>query len=317
MTAGPDGGQGVDVDGAGSTTGTLVERVGAVGVWASQLGLYPAADARAAVAEVEQLGFGTVWVGEAAGKEALTHAGVLLAATTNCAVATGIANIWARDALAMANAARTLAEAYPGRFVLGIGASHAPLVDTRGHDYARPLTAMRAYLDGLDDAPYRGPLPAAPPPRVLAALGPKMLALAADRSDGAHTFFVPVEHTAFAREVLGRDRLLAPEQAVVLAGDRDAARRVADRHLRGYLALPNYTRNLARFGFTEEDVADGGSDRLFDALIAWGDPDDIAARVRAHHDAGADHVAVHVLVPHADDSFLPVLRELGPVVLGS
>lgn len=293
---------------------SIADRIGSIGVWASQLGLYPAAVARGAVAEVEDLGYGTVWVGEAAGKEALTHAGLLLAASADLIVATGIANIWGRDALAMANGARTLAEAYPERFLLGLGASHAPLVDTRGHDYRRPLSAMRAYLDAMDAAPYRGP--DAHAPRVLAALGPKMLALAAERSDGAHTFFVPVAHTAFARGILDDGQLLAPEQAVVLADDRRSARRIADRHLRGYLALPNYTHNLARFGFGDDDVADAGSDRLFDALIAWGDAEAVAARVQAHRDAGADHVAVHVLVASADESFVPVLRELAPLLHG-
>lgn len=288
--------------------------IGRVGVWASQLGLYPAAVARRSAAEVEALGFGCVWVGEAAGKEALTHAAVLLAATDRTPVATGIANLWARDALAMANGGRTLAEAYPGRFVLGIGASHAPLVEGRGHDYRRPLTAMRAYLDAMDAAPWRGP-PVPPPPRVLAALRPRMLGLAAERAAGAHTFFVPAEHTASAREALGPDRLLAPEQAVALADDREGARRAADRHVRNYLALPNYARNLARFGFDDRDLSGSGSDRLFDAIVAWGDESAVAERVRAHHDAGADHVAVHVLLPGAHDDLVPVLRRLAPALL--
>lgn len=296
---------------------STIARVGRVGVWASQLGLFPADRARAEVADIEELGYGTVWIGEATTKEALSHAGLLLAATRRCVVATGIANIWARDALAMANGARTLAEAYPERFLLGIGASHAPLVDTRGGDYSKPLSAMRAYLDAMDKATYTGPEPPEPPPRVLAALGPKMLALAAERSAGAHTFFVPVDHTRQARQTVGPDALLAPEQAVVLADDRAEARRIAARHLRGYLALSNYTRNLARHGFGDEDVAGDGSDALFDALIAWGDEQAVAERVAAHHGAGADHVAVHVLLPERDASPVPVLRTLaGALGLG-
>lgn len=289
-------------------------RVGSIGVWASQIGLFPATREREEVADIEALGYGTVWVGEATTKEALSHAGLLLAATERCVVATGIANIWARDALAMANGARTLAEAYPGRFVLGIGASHAPLVDTRGGDYSKPLSAMRAYLDAMDEAPYTGPEPDEPAPRVLAALGPKMLALAGERGAGAHTFFVPVDHTRQARKTLGPEALLAPEQAVVLADDRAEARRIAARHMRGYLALPNYTRNLARYGFGDEHVAGEGSDALFDALIAWGDEGDITRRVAAHHEAGADHVAVHVLLPDRDASPVPVLRSLAPAL---
>jgi probable F420-dependent oxidoreductase len=265
------------------------------GVWASQLGLVPADDARRAVARIEQLGYGAVWVGEADGREALTHAGMLLAATDELVVATGIANIWARDAQAMVNAARTLAEAYDGRFVLGIGASHTPLVARRGHDYTKPYSAMVAYLDAMDRAAYTSPSPAEEPRRLLAALGPKMRRLAANRADGAHTYLVPVEHTRITREDMGQGPLLAPEQAVVVADDRAAARELAGAHLNTYLALPNYRRNLERLGFGDEDLDGDGSDRLFDALIAWGDVDAIAERIGAHLAAGADHVAIHPL----------------------
>ncbi len=265
--------------------------IGTYGVWASQLGLLPAADAGAHARALEDLGFQTLWIGEAATKEALTHAGLLLAATETVTIATGIANLWARDATAMVNAGRTLAEAHPGRFVLGIGASHPPLLDRRGQQYRKPLTATREYLQAMQQADWKGP-DVTDPPVVIAALGPRMLELAAEATRGAHTFLVPPEHTRRARQALGPDRWLAPEQAVVLADTREAARRRCDRHLEGYLSLANYRRNLERLGWQVDDPA-AVPDELFDELIAWGDAATIAARVRAHLDAGADHVALH------------------------
>jgi probable F420-dependent oxidoreductase len=270
-------------------------RLPRVGVWASQLGLVPADEARRAAAAIEAMAYGVVWVGEADGREALTHAGLLLEATAELVVATGIANIWARDAQAMINAARTLAEAHDGRFVLGIGASHTPLVARRGHDYSRPYSAMRDYLDAIERAGYTSPRPARDPEVVLAALGPRMLRLAADRAQGAHTYFVPVEHTRWAREQLGEGPLLAPEQAAVLVSGREEARSLAGRHVATYLGLDNYRRNLERLGWSGADLDDGGSDRLFDALVAWGDEEAIATRVTEHLEAGADHVALHVI----------------------
>ena len=269
------------------------------GVWASQLGLVPADEARQAAAAIETMGYGVVWVGEADGREALTHAGLLLEATDELVVATGIANIWARDAQAMINAARTLAEAHDGRFVLGMGASHTPLVARRGHDYSRPYSAMREYLDAIDRAAYTSPRPAREPDVVLAALGPRMLRLAAERAQGAHPYFVPVEHTRWARDQLGEGPLLAPEQAVVVAQDRGTARDLAGRHVARYLDLDNYRRNLERLGWAAEDLDGGGSDRLFDALVAWGDEEAIGERVQEHLDAGADHVAMHVFTESA------------------
>lgn len=284
------------------------------GVWASHLGLLHTEVAREEARRMEELGFGALWVGEAEGKEALTHAAFLLGATERVVLATGIANIWGRDARAMVNGARTLAEGWPHRFLLGIGASHAPLVEARGGKFGRPYSAMIDYLDAMGEAPWRGPELPAEPPLVLAALGPKMLALAAERADGAHTFLVPVEHTRQAREAMGAEALLAPEQATVLADSREEARRSADRHLRNYLRLPNYQRNLERLGFAEEDMADGASDRLFDALVAWGDAAAVAERVREHLDAGADHVAVHPLAPSADVRPTVQLEELAPAL---
>jgi probable F420-dependent oxidoreductase len=285
-------------------------RLAATGVWGSQLGLVPAAAARDAAAAIEELGYGALWVGEADGREALTHAGLLLEATEQLVVATGIANIWARDAQAMTNAARTLAEAHDGRFVLGIGASHTPLVARRGHDYAKPYSAMREYLEAMGRADYTSPAPTEEPPLVLAALGPRMLRLAGERAEGAHTFLVPVGHTRWAREQLGPGPLLAPEQAVALADDRAGARDLAGAHVAKYLALDNYRRNLERLGWSAADLDDGGSDRLFDALVAWGDEDDVATRVAEHHEAGADHVALHVLTEAPTRLPLPELAAL-------
>jgi len=177
-----------------------------------------------------------------------------------------------------------------------MGVSHAPLVaGLRGHDYARPLTYLRRYLDAMDAAPYIAPAPASPPPRVIAALHPQSLALARERAWGSHPYFVPPEHTARARKILGPGKLLAPEQAVVLETDAARARAVARTHMQTYLGLPNYVRNLHALGFGDADLADGGSDRLVDAIVAWGPVDTVTARVRAHHDAGADHVCLQVL----------------------
>jgi len=289
-----------------------------VGIWTGQLDYQPANQAKEAVAELEELGYGAVWVGEAVGREALSNAGLLLSATRRLVVATGIANIWVRDALAMVAGQNTLAEAYPERFLLGLGVSHAPLIEgMRGHHYERPLAAMRQYLDAMDEvvSSYRAVPPGTPPPRVLAALGPKMLTLAAKRAQGAHSYFVPPEHTAQARDQLGPDSWLIPEQAVVLENDSERAREIARRHTSRYLRLPNYTNNLRRLGFGDEDLAGSGSDRLVDAMVAWGDENAIVGRVRAHLDAGADHVCVQVLDP--DRRGLPAAqwRRLAPALL--
>lgn len=221
-----------------------------LGMWDFHLNYHEADQIRAWIAELEQLGLGSLWVGEALFREPFTLAGILLSASTSLTVATGIANtIWVRDAFATVAAQLTLAEAYPDRFLLGIGVSHSQLVeDDRGHRYVKPLSAMRDYLDRMDGALdcYKARKPNRKPGRVLAALGPRMLELAAERADGAHTYFVPPEHTHFARQVLGPTALLVPEQAVVLEEDSGEARRLARTHIRRYLPLENYTRNLRR-----------------------------------------------------------------------
>jgi len=216
--------------------------------------------------------------------------------------------------MAMAAGQKTLAEAWPGRFLLGIGVSHAPIVGMRGHGYDRPLTFMRQYLDAMDAAIYNAPPPAAAP-RVIGALAPKMLALAAERTEGAHPYFVPPEHTRRARAALGPGKLLAPEQAVVLERDATVARGVARRHMQMYLQLPNYVNNLRRLGFGDDDLQRGGSDRLVDAIVAWGDVGAVVDRVRAHHEAGADHVCIQVLPREATALPVPEWQTLAAALL--
>jgi probable F420-dependent oxidoreductase len=293
----------------------LRERLGPVGVWLTLLGLRPAAEERAAAAEVERLGYPALWFGETpVNKEAFVHAGILLPAMERIAIATGIASIYARDAAAANAAGNALAEAHDGRFVLGLGVSHAPAVAQRGHDYGKPLTEMRRYLDALDAADYRAPAAAHPAPVVIAALRRRMLELARDRTHGAHPYLVTPAHTARAREILGAGPVLAPEQGVVLETHPGRARAVAREHLTAYVRLPNYTNSWREDGFGDDDFADGGSDRLVDALIAWGDADAIAERVAAHHAAGADHVCIQPVVRDVDRA-LAELRELAPALL--
>jgi probable F420-dependent oxidoreductase len=290
--------------------------LGRVGIWTFALDLQPAARARELAAEIEALGYGAVWVPDAVGRDPLVHVALLLSGTDRIAVGTGIAQIWGRDPMSMNAGWKTLSEAFPGRFVLGLGVSHQPMVEgLRGQSYSRPLTAMREYLDGMDTAMYAATEPAEPPQRVLAALGPKMLALAAERADGAHPYNVPPEHTARARDILGPDKLLAPEQAVLLETDPTEARRIGRGHVAIYRDLPNYMNNLRRFGITDDDLAGDGSDRLVDMLVAWGDADAVRARVQAHFDAGADHVAVQVLKARRTEVPLDDWRELAPALL--
>jgi probable F420-dependent oxidoreductase len=291
--------------------------LGRVGIWTFQLDSLPQAQAQEHVVELEELGYGAVWIPEAVGREALTASALLLSGSARIVVATGIASIWARDPMAMSGAHKTLTEAFPGRFLLGMGVSHQPAVDfLRGHSYDRPLTRMREYLDAMDASLFMAAEPAQPPQRVLAALGPKMLELAASRAAGAHPYFVPVEHTTFAREALGEGPLLCVEQAVVLESDPAVARQIARGHMAIYLGLPNYTNNLKRLGWTDVDLADGGSDALVDALVAWGGVEAAAERVRAHHERGADHVCVQVLPADATAVPLEAWRELAPALLG-
>ena len=290
--------------------------LGPIGIWTAQFDYHPAAKVREAAGELDGLGFGAIWFPESLGRESLTNAALLLSATSRIIIATGIANIYARDPVTTVAGQNTLAEAYPGRFLLGLGVSHVPLVEQlRGHTYGKPIPSMRAYLEGMDRAPYRAVPLSIKPIRVLAALGPQMLRLAAERADGAHSYFVPPEHTSRARDILGSDRLLAVEQAVVFETDASKAREIARAHTSRYLALPNYVNNMRRLGFGDSDLIKSGSDRLIDAIVAWGDLAAITDRIRAHQSAGASHVCVQVLP--ADPQALPFRewRELASALL--
>jgi probable F420-dependent oxidoreductase len=292
--------------------------VGRVGIWTGQLDLQPAARAREVAAELDELGYGALWVPEAVGRDAVTHAAVVLDATDRMVVATGVANIYGRLPNVTAMAQRLLADDSGGRFLLGLGVSHGPMVEGMlKQSWDRPLSYMRSYLDALDDTFIVSPAPAEDPPRVLAALGPRMLGLAAARAWGALTYFVPVEHTPVAREHLGDGPMLLVEQAAVLSTDPEVARDAARKHMAVYLTLPNYVNNLRRLGWDDDDLAGGGSDGLVDALVAWGEPGAVAARVAEHHAAGADHVCVQVL--DADVTALPLeqWRALAPALLAS
>jgi len=289
-------------------------RLGTVGVWTFDVERMPAAAAHDYAGAVESLGFAALWIPESLGsKEAFAHASLLLAATRNLVIATGIANIWARDAVAMANGGRALVDAYPDRFLLGLGVSHAPVVTKRGQSYARPLEHMRQYLDAMDAAPYTGPKVEVP--RVLAALGPQMLRLSAERTLGAHPYFVPVEHTGVARKELGAGPLLAVEQAAVLSEDPAAARAAARRHMKRYLDLDNYANNLRRLGWADRDIAGGGSDKLVDAIVAWGGAGAIKSRIDEHTKRGADHVCLQMLRSDPDGSPTADLERIAKAVL--
>lgn len=288
----------------------LARLLGKVGVWSFALQRLAARDEIAAAKQFEAVGYPATWIPESLGsKEVLVHAGLLLANTSSSIFATGIANIHARDPMAMANAAKALGEAYPNRFVLGIGVSHAPSVAMRGGDYANPMARMTAYLDAMEGAQYAAPTPDPPVPLLLAALGPKMLELAALRADGAHPYFVPVEHTPAARQRLGTEPCLATEVTAVLTTDRSAGFDVARAFAKHYLALPNYANNLRRLGWGEADI-DNASDAIVDAVVAIGDVDAIVKRARAHLEAGADHVCIQVRAEKSNDPSIGAYSEL-------
>lgn len=290
--------------------------IGRIGIWYGGIDALPTPEAQRAAQIVEELGFGALWVAEAVGRDPFVSSAVLLSATSTLKLATGIANIYARDPMTMVAGQKTLAEAFPGRFLLGLGVSHAHLVShLRKHDYSKPYSYMVDYLDRMDSALFMARAAADDGGRLLAALGPKMLSLSATKANGAHPYFTTPEHTAEARAVMGADALLAPEQMVVLETDPGEARRIARAGMAVYLRAPNYLNNLRRLGFTDDDVANGGSDRLVDAIVAWGTESQIAARVADHHNAGADHVCVQVL---QDGTSMPEQqwRRLAPALLG-
>jgi probable F420-dependent oxidoreductase len=251
-----------------------------------------AAAAAAFAKRVEEWGYGALWFPESRGRNALVHSSWLLSHTERLIVATGIANIYARDPMAMANGQRTLAEQSGGRFLLGIGVSHRTTVEgVRGHAYGKPVATMRAYLQAIREAPYGAPQPLEKPLTIVAALGPRMMALSGELADGAHPYNTTAEHTAQARSVLGPGKLLCPEVWVMLETDPARARSAARQALSRYF-VENYVNGWHRQGFGDADLAGGGSDRFIDALVAWGDEDAIRARVKQHWDAGADHVCI-------------------------
>jgi probable F420-dependent oxidoreductase len=297
----------------------VVERVGRVGVWSWVPVGAPAGAVRELAQAAEELGYGSLWYPEAIGKESLSTGALLLSWTKRLGVGTSIMNIWARDPVAAASGAKTLEDAYPGRFVLGLGVSHSHVAQARGHEYGKPLATMRAYLDAMDSAPYQGPEPATPAPRVIAALAPKMLQLAAERSAGSIPYLVPPEHTSYARERLGADAFLGVEQAVVLTGDAAAGREQAREFVAFYLRAENYVNNLKRIGWADDDIRED-NDKLVDALVAVGDESAIKERAKAHFDAGADHVCIQVIGPRdgdgdAQQALLDALQRLAKPLL--
>jgi probable F420-dependent oxidoreductase len=243
-------------------------------------------------ARIEALGYGALWIPEAVGRNALVQSAWLLANTKTLIVATGIANIYARDAIAMNAAQQGLSEQSGGRFLLGLGVSHPEMMGPRGHDYGKPLQTMRAYLSAMAQAPYVARLPETKPPTVLAALRSRMLALSAELADGAHPLNVTPDMVARARDIVGPGKLICVEQKLILDTDATRARRVARQALALYLQLSNYLNAWKEMGFDDRDFVNGGSDRLVDALVAWGDEAALRRRIQQHFDAGADHVCV-------------------------
>ena len=282
---------------------------GRLGVFAGSLSAQTAAVQRDVALEMERLGYGTLWYGEGLAREAFAQAAIFLGATSHLTVASGIANIWARDPMAMAAGGRSIAEAWPGRFILGLGVSHAPMVAARGHDYARPVSAMRDYLDRMGQATWRGP-DAPIPPIVLAALGPRMVALAAERTAGAYPYFTTTKHIRDVRKQLGPDAFLAADLPVVLATDRAQARTIGNSHMSTYLRTDNYRNNLLRLGWTQDQLEPPGSDELFDAIVAWGDVSAVRERVAGHVAAGADQVVLNLVTQDRSVPYLPELRAL-------
>jgi probable F420-dependent oxidoreductase len=270
------------------------ERLSTTGVWYFTDGM-SAGEAAEFAQRVESLGYSTLWLPDTVGRDPFAHIAWLASQTTTLQFATGIANIYHRHPGPMMQAANTLAEQTGGRFVLGLGVSHGPMVEgLRGLDYSKPLTTMREYLAAMDASPYRGQQGPEQPLRLLAALGPKMLELSRDAADGAHPYWTTPEHTAQAREILGPDKLLCVEQKVVLSTDATAAREAANAALSIYAALPNYRNTWIRLGFSDDEI-ERRDTRFVDAVVAWGDADSVQARVRAHYDAGADHVCIQPL----------------------
>ena len=269
-----------------------ISKLGNLGVW-TWLDSMRAPECAEFANQLEAWGYAALWIPEAVGRDPFSILGYLGAHTGELTLATGIANIYARDPMTMRAIHKTVAELTNGRFILGIGVSHATMVsDIRGHEYGKPVATMRAYLEAMSGALYQGTQPEEEAPIVLAALRPNMLRLSAEKASGAHPYFVPPEHTARARQILGEGPLLCPEQMVLLETDASKARQIARQNITIYTTLPNYRNNLKWLGFEDADFDNGGSDKLVDAIVAWGDEKAIADRIQAHRDAGADHVCI-------------------------
>ncbi len=271
-------------------------KLGKLGVWA-MLDKLSAGETAALARKLDGWGYSALWQAEGFGRDVMVESGWLIAHSEKLIAASGIANIYARDAVCTVGAQKALHELAEGRFLLGLGVSHGMVVEWRGHAYQKPVEAMRSYLTAMKAVTYQAPAPASAPPTVIAALGPKMLELAASHADGAHPYNVTPEHTAEARRIMGPGKLLCVEQKVMLTANAEQARATGRSVMAHYPTLPNYVANWRRLGFTDEDMSGTLSDRLIDAMIAWGDEGAILERVRQHLDAGADHVCIQAVHP--------------------
>lgn len=295
--------------------GLTTEAMGRVGIWTATFDGCDSKQVADTAAEIEALGYRGLWIPEMLGRDPFVAATILLGATNGLVVATGIANIWARDEVTTNTLNYSLNETYNNRFLLGLGVSHHNLVEwVRKHDYSKPYSKMVEYLDRMAKCKYRAIAPSEIPEIVIAALGPKMLALAAEKTSGAHPYLVPPEHTVIAREAIGPDSWLAPEQMMVLETDATKARDIARLYLPTYLKLPNYANNLVRLGYSQEDI-DAVTDEVVDAVVVWGDEQACAKRVKEHLDAGADHVSVQVLEADPTKPPLEAWRRMAPALL--
>ena len=290
----------------------MSQSLSGTGIWSSALRHGDPAEIAVAATELESLGYSSLWIPDVGG-DVFGAVRNLLGATSTTTVATGILNLWMHTAEETAEQHAALTAEHGRRFLVGIGVSHAPLIDRtiEAGAYQQPLAQTRAFLDALDAAP----IPLAAEDRALAALGPRMLALAAARTAGVHPYLVTPEHTSVARQAVGPDALVATEQGVVMDSDPERARATARANLVRYFALSNYTNNWKRLGFTDDDIADGGSDRLIDALVVWGDEATIAKRIQEHRDAGANHVCIQVLTDSPRSLPLEQWRALAPALV--
>jgi len=287
--------------------------LGPLGVW-SFTDVLPPDQLRDFARKLEDWDYSALWLPEAVGRDPFVVIAHLAASTRKLVFATGIANIYARDPMTMTAIRNTLGDIAPGRFIMGLGVSHQHLVSgVRGHEYKKPVSTMRQYLEGMDKALYMAPKPAEQPPIVLAALRRNMLKLAAEKTRGAHPYFVTPEHTQRARELIGPDAWLCPEQMVLLETDPAKARAIARQHMKIYLGLPNYRNSLLELGFTNDELDNDGSDRLVDAIVAWGDETAIRDRIQQHRDAGATHVCIQPFRPDGElGPDLDLLERLAP-----